>query len=279
MTSWTSLRKSCSASRTTPSRAKLIEEALESYGVEAKVVQINTGPTVTQFGIEPGWDRKVKEYKEKDRDGHVRVRQEEVSKTRVKVERITSLANDLALALAAPTIRIESPIPGQSLVGIEVPNTISTSVTLRGVLETSVFQKTQAKTRLAIALGKGAGGEAVTGDLTRMPHLLIAGATGSGKTVCLNTIVCCLLLNNTPYDLRFVLIDPKRVELTSFNSIPHLAAPVIVEAEKAVEALRWLAQEMDRRYQRLQSGAVRSIDGYNKNTSGRPENALPCARG
>jgi S-DNA-T family DNA segregation ATPase FtsK/SpoIIIE len=192
------------------------------------------------------------------------VRQEEVSKTRVKVERISSLSSDLALALAAPTIRIEAPIPGQSLVGIEVPNTVSTSVTLRGVIETSVFQKMQAKTRLALALGKGAGGEAVTGDLTRMPHLLIAGATGSGKTVCLNTIICSLLLNNTPYDLRLVLIDPKRVELTSFNSIPHLASPVIVEAEKAVEALRWLAQEMDRRYQRLQVAAVRSIEGYNK---------------
>jgi DNA segregation ATPase FtsK/SpoIIIE, S-DNA-T family len=249
-------------------RARLIEEALESYGVEAKVVQINTGPTVTQFGVEPGWDRKMREFKEKDRDGHTRVRQEEISKTRVKVERINSLANDLALALAASTIRIEAPIPGQSLVGIEVPNTVSTSVTLRGVIETSAFQKMQAKSNLALALGKGAGGEAVTADLTRMPHLLIAGATGSGKTVCLNTIICSLILGNTPYDLRFVLIDPKRVELTSFDSIPHLASPVIVEAEKAVEALRWLAQEMDRRYQKLQAAAARSIDGYNKTRQG-----------
>ena len=258
-------------------RARLIEEALESYGVEAKVVQINTGPTVTQFGIEPGWDRRMREFKEKDRDGHVRVRQEEVSKTRVKVERINSLSSDLALALAAPTIRIEAPIPGQSLVGIEVPNTVSTSVTLRGVIETSVFQKMQAKTRLALALGKGAGGEAVTGDLTRMPHLLIAGATGSGKTVCLNTIICSLLLNNTPYDLRLVLIDPKRVELTSFNSIPHLASPVIVEAEKAVEALRWLAQEMDRRYQRLQVGSRQEYRRLQQDPPGRPEVAVSGA--
>ncbi len=249
-------------------RARLIEEALESYGVEAKVVQINTGPTVTQFGVEPGWDRKMREFKEKDRDGHNRVRQEEISKTRVKVERINSLANDLALALAAPTIRIEAPIPGQSLVGIEVPNTVSTSVTLRGVIETSTYQKMVTKSKLVIALGKGAGGEAVAGDLARMPHLLIAGATGSGKTVCLNTVICSLLLANTPYDLRFVLIDPKRVELTSYNSIPHLVAPVIVEAEKAVEALRWLAQEMDRRYQRLQGSGARSIDGYNKTRQG-----------
>jgi DNA segregation ATPase FtsK/SpoIIIE, S-DNA-T family len=249
-------------------RARQIEEALESYGVEAKVVQINTGPTVTQFGIEPGWDRKMREFKEKDRDGHTRVRQEEISKTRIKVDRISSLANDLALALAAPTIRIEAPIPGQSLVGIEVPNSVSTSVTLRGVIETSSYQKTVSKTKMAVALGKGAGGEAAAADLARMPHLLIAGATGSGKTVCLNTIICSLLIANTPYDLRFVMIDPKRVELTSYNSIPHLAAPVIVEAEKAVEALRWLAQEMDRRYQRLQAAAARSIEAFNKTRQG-----------
>ncbi|MBI4267167.1 MAG: DNA translocase FtsK, partial [Chloroflexi bacterium] len=194
-------------------RARLIEEALGSYGVEAKVVQINTGPTVTQFGVEPGWDRKMKEVKERDRDGSIRVKQEEVARTRVKVERITSLANDLALALAASSIRIEAPVPGKSIVGIEVPNTTSTMVSLRGVIETSVFQKVQAKAKLGLALGKGAGGEAVAADLAKMPHLLIAGATGSGKTVCLNTIVCGLLLHNTPYDVQFVMIDPKRVEL------------------------------------------------------------------
>ncbi len=249
-------------------RARLIEEALASYGVEAKVVQINAGPTVTQFGVEPGWDRKIKEVREKDKDGNTVIRHEEVSKTRVKVDRITSLQNDLALALAAPSIRIEAPVPGKAIVGIEVPNTIATVVSLRGVIETNSFQKLQAKSSLALALGKGAGGEAIAGDLAKMPHLLIAGATGSGKTVCLNAVVCCLLLNNTPSDVRFIMIDPKRVELTTFNSIPHLATPVIVEPDKAIESLRWLGREMNNRYQILASAGKRNIDGYNKNKEG-----------
>ena len=249
-------------------RARLIEEALVSYGVEAKVVQINAGPTVTQFGVEPGWDRKYKEVREKDKDGNVRVRQEEVSKTRIKVERITSLANDLALALAAHSIRIEAPVPGKSIVGIEVPNTVSSIVSLRGVIETSVFQKLKAKSRLSLALGKGAGGEAIAGDLGKMPHLLIAGATGSGKTVCLNAIICCLLLHNTPYDVKFIMVDPKRVEMTAYNGIPHLVTPVIVDTDKAISALRWLSQEMDRRYQKLAAAGARNIEGYNKNKQG-----------
>jgi len=249
-------------------RARLIEEALASYGVEAKVVQINAGPTVTQFGVEPGWDRKWKEIKERDRDGNIKVRLEEVSKTRVKVERITSLANDLALALAAPSIRIEAPVPGKSVVGIEVPNTISSLVSLRGVIETSVFQKIEARSKLCLALGKGAGGEAAAADLSRMPHLLIAGATGSGKTVCLNSIICCLMLHNIPNEVQFIMIDPKRVELTPFNSIPHLATPVIVDTNKALATLRWLNREMDKRYQQLAAAGARNIEGYNRNRQG-----------
>jgi S-DNA-T family DNA segregation ATPase FtsK/SpoIIIE len=254
-------------------RAKIIEDALASYGVEAKVVQINAGPTVTQFGVEPGWDRKMKEIKERDRDGNVQVRMEEVSKTRVKVERITSLSNDLALALAAPSIRIEAPVPGKSVVGIEVPNTIYGMVSLRGVMESSPFQKVNSKSKLALALGKGAGGEAVAGDLSKMPHLLIAGATGSGKTVCLNSSICCLLMSAPPSELQFIMIDPKRVELTSFNSIPHLAAPVIVDTNKAMGTLRWLNQEMDKRYQKLATAGARNIEGYNKKVDG--EEKLP----
>jgi len=250
-------------------RAKQIEDSLASYGVEARVVQINAGPTVTQFGVEPGWDRKYKEVKEKDRNGNITTRLEEVAKTRVKVDRITSLANDLALALAAPSIRIEAPVPGKSIVGIEVPNTRIGVVSLRGVIETSVFQKIEAKSKMAIALGKGAGGEATAADLSKMPHLLIAGATGSGKTVCLNAIICCLMMYNTPYDVRFIMVDPKRVELTVYNSIPHLATPVIVETEKALNALRWLNQEMDLRYRKMASAGTRNIEGYNRGKQGK----------
>ena len=254
---------------TNAQRAKLIEEALASYGVEAKVVQVNAGPTVTQFGVEPGWERKTREIKERDRDGNFKARVEEISKTRVKVDKITSLANDLALALAAPSIRMEAPVPGKSVIGIEVPNTISDMVSLRGVIETSAFQKMETKSKLSLALGKGAGGEAITADLSRMPHLLIAGATGSGKTACLNAIICCLLLHNTPNEARFIMIDPKRVELTPFNSIPHLATPVIVDTSKALGTLRWLNVEMDKRYQELAKAVARNIEAYNKNKSGK----------
>ena len=245
-------------------RARMIEEALGSYGVEATVVQINAGPTVTQFGVEPGWDRRVKEIKEKDKEGNTTCKHVETGRTRFKVDRISSLANDLALALAAPSIRIEAPIPGKSLVGIEVPNTMLGSVSMRTVMETSAFQKLKLKAPLAVALGKGAGGEAVVGDLAKMPHLLIAGATGSGKTVCLNAIICGLLMNNTPNEVKFIMIDPKRVELTPYNSMPHLAAPVIVDVDKAIGALKWLAGEMDRRYKQMAEVTARNIDAYNK---------------
>jgi len=254
-------------------RARLIEEALASYGVEAKVVQVNIGPTVTQFGVEPGWDKKYREVREKGRNGSYETKVEEVSRTRVRVDRITSLANDLALALAAPSIRIEAPVPGAPVVGIEVPNTVFGSVALRGAIESIAFQKIKARSRLSIALGKGAGGEAVAADLTKMPHLLIAGATGSGKTVCLNSVVCCLLLHNSPDDIRFIMIDPKRVELVTFNGVPQLLAPVVVDTDKAIRALRWLNQEMDNRYRQFAKSGARNIEGYNKDRA--PGEALP----
>jgi S-DNA-T family DNA segregation ATPase FtsK/SpoIIIE len=252
-------------------KAKLIEEALRSYGVDAKVMQINPGPSVTQFGIEPGWDRKYKRVVERDhqgkakldRDGNPVERLEEISKTRVKVERITALDNNLALALATPNIRIEAPVPGKSLVGVEVPNTTTSIVRLRGVIEGVAFQKLKTKTKLAIGLGKGSAGEAVSADLCKMPHLLIAGATGSGKTVFINSTITCLLMYNTPRELRLLLIDPKRVELVSFEGVPHLISPVVIESDKAIDALRRILREMDNRYSKFSALGVRNIEGYN----------------
>ncbi|MEE8470324.1 MAG: DNA translocase FtsK, partial [Dehalococcoidia bacterium] len=252
-------------------RARLIEESLISYGVEAKVVQINPGPSVTQFGIEPGWVRKYRRVAERDQQGKVKLdkdgkpieRLEEVSKIRVKVERITALANNLALALATPNIRIEAPVPGQPVVGIEVPNTTTSLVRLRGLMESPAFQRTRARSKLALALGNATGGEAVAADLAKMPHLLIAGTTGSGKTVCINSIITCLLMCNSPKDIRLLLIDPKRVELVSFNGIPHLMAPVVVEVDKAIDTLRRVLREMDNRFTKFAAVGARNIEGYN----------------
>ncbi len=241
-------------------RAEAIEEALASYGVEAKVVQINAGPAVTQFGVEPGWERKYKEVRDTDGVLH----QEEVSRTRVKVERITQLQNDLALTLAAPSIRIEAPVPGRSVIGLEVPNSTMGIVTLRRVMETEVFQNRLGRSPLALALGEAASGEVVVGDLATMPHLLIAGATGSGKTVCILSIIVCLLLHNTPDDLELILVDPKKVELSLFEGIPHLRREVVVDKKKAVEALRWLNLEMDDRYQKMTQARARNIESYNE---------------
>lgn len=245
-------------------RARKIEEALDSYGVNAKVKEKNVGPAVTQFEVEPGWDIKYKEIKEKDRNGNVKVRKEEVSRTRVKVERITALQNDLALALAAPSIRVEAPVPGKAVVGIEVPNTSSGLVSVREVLESAAFKRLNSKSPLAIALGKGTSGDMAVADLAKMPHVLIAGATGSGKTVCLDSTILSLLMFNTPRELRFIMIDPKRVELIAFDGIPHLMTPVVTESEKAVEILKWLASEMDGRYRRLAQMKVHNIDTYNR---------------
>ncbi len=253
--------------------SRLIEESLASYGVEASVVQVNVGPTVTQYGVEPGWDRKFKEIKEKDRDGNIRVRLEEVSRTRVKVERIASLANDLALALAAPSIKIEAPVPGKAMVGIEVPNSIAALVSLRSVMESAAFHKLKNRTKLPLALGKGVSGESVVADLAKMPHLLIAGATGSGKSICIKSMIATFLVRATPDEVRLLLVDPKRVELVVFNNVPHLVSQVIVDREKAVATLKWLNREMDHRYDRLAAVGARDIEAYNK--SPRAERPLP----
>jgi S-DNA-T family DNA segregation ATPase FtsK/SpoIIIE len=263
-------------------RAQLIEDTLASFGVDARVVQVNQGPTVTQFGVEPGWEIKTRTVMERDnrgrpmydKDGNPRYKTEVVSRTRVRVSQITSLANDLALALAAPSIRLEAPVPGKPVVGIEVPNTAPSLVTLRSVIETPPFQRISTRSRLALALGKGVSGEAVVADLARMPHLLIAGATGSGKSVCINSVIACLLMHNSPEDLRFVIIDPKRVELAAFAPIPHLVfSRIVVEADDVVATLQAVIHEMESRYRRFAAVGVRNIDGYNR--SPRVSHRLP----
>jgi S-DNA-T family DNA segregation ATPase FtsK/SpoIIIE len=254
-------------------RAQLIVDTLASFGVDAKVVSISQGPTVTQFGIEPGWEVKTRTVVERDaagrpildRDGRPKTRVEEVSRTRVRVSEITRLANDLALALAAPSIRIEAPVPGKPVVGIEVPNTTPAVVTLRQVIETPAFQRVAARSKLAIALGQGVSGEVVVADLARMPHLLIAGATGSGKSVCINAIIACILMHASPDEVRFVMIDPKRVELIGYEPIPHLAlSKVIVDVEDVVGTLGAVIHEMESRYKRFAELAVRNLEAYNR---------------
>jgi S-DNA-T family DNA segregation ATPase FtsK/SpoIIIE len=266
----------------TQARAQLIVDTLASFGVDARVVAINQGPTVTQFGVEPGWEVKTRNVAVRDergrpiydKDGKPQVKSEVVSRTRVRVNKITNLANDLALALAAPTIRIEAPVPGKPIVGIQVPNTTSSLVALRSVIEGTAYQRVTAKSRLALALGKGVSGEPVAADLTKMPHLLIAGATGSGKSVAINSIIACLLLNNTPEQVRMVLVDPKRVELATFADIPHLAfSKVITEVEEIVGTLQGIIHEMDSRYRRFATIGVRNIEGHNK--SPRASHKLP----
>ena len=237
-------------------RVKIIEDTLVSLGVPAKVVEVNQGPVITQFGVEPGFVE--------GRAGR---------RMKVKVSKISALADDLALALAASPVRVEAPVPGRSIVGIEVPNAELSMVALRGVIESEAFRKLDSK--LAIGLGRDVSGEPVVADLKAMPHLLIAGATGSGKSVCINSIIACLLCNNTPDDLKLLMIDPKRVELTNFNGIPHLLVPVIVEMERVVGSLQWVTRQMDQRYKKLAKAEVRNIEDYNKRAGARGESRLP----
>jgi S-DNA-T family DNA segregation ATPase FtsK/SpoIIIE len=183
--------------------------------------------------------------------------------TKVKVSKITALADDLALALAAKTIRIEAPVPGKNIVGIEVPNNEIATVALRDVIESESFQKVKHKGALPIALGQDVSGQAIATDLSTMPHLLIAGTTGSGKSVCVNSIIACLMSHFTPNELRMLMVDPKRVELTTYNGVPHLLAPVVVELEKVTGVLNWVSREMDERYRKFARSGARNIDDYN----------------
>ena len=225
-------------------RARIIEDTLSSFGAPGRVVEVRTGPVITQFGVEPDY---------------VAARGK---KNRVKVSAIAALDKDLQLALGAKSIRIEAPVPGKGYVGIEVPNEQATIVRLRDVMESNEFKKIQSP--LAIALGQGVDGTPVAGDLTSMPHLLIAGTTGSGKSVCVNSIIASLLIRNTPDKVKFVMVDPKRVELTGYNGVPHLIAPVVVELERIVSVLKWVTREMDERYRKFSNAAARNIEDYNK---------------
>jgi S-DNA-T family DNA segregation ATPase FtsK/SpoIIIE len=234
-------------------RAKTIEETLNSFGAPGRVVEVRTGPVITQFGVEPDY---------------LTVRGGK--KVRVKVSGIAQLDKDLQLALGAKSIRIEAPVPGKGYVGIEVPNEQAAVVQLRDVMESEQFRKI--KSPLAIALGQGVDGTPVAADLTSMPHLLIAGTTGSGKSVCVNSIIASMLLNNPPERLKFIMVDPKRVELTAYNGIPHLVAPVVVELERIVGVLKWVTREMDDRYRKFSGAGARNIEDYNKHLpAGEPQ--------
>jgi S-DNA-T family DNA segregation ATPase FtsK/SpoIIIE len=225
-------------------RARVIEETLRSFSTPAHVVEIRRGPSVTLFGVEPDFVE--------SRSG----------KTRVRVSNIARLSDDLALALKASRIRIQAPVPGKGYVGVEVPNQKTAMVSLLEIVESPSF--TRNKSPMKFALGKDVSGVAVTTDLAAMPHLLIAGTTGSGKSVCVNAILANYLLKLTPDQLRIVLVDPKRVELTGYNGIPHLLAPVIVDAEKVVGALQWMLREMDLRYRTFAASNARNISEYNE---------------
>ncbi len=218
--------------------ASIIEKNLQSFGIAARVAEVNLGPAVTQYALEIALG--------------------------TKVSKITSLANDLALATEAPTgqIRIEAPIPGRSLVGIEIPNRSLEIVTLRTMLASTVMQKS--KSKLTVALGLDVSGNPVVADIAKMPHVLIAGTTGSGKSIAMNAFISSILFRASPNEVKFIMIDPKRVEMTGYNGIPHLLTPVIVEPEKILSALKWAMGEMDRRYKIFAERGVRNIDSYNE---------------
>jgi len=227
--------------------ANIIKRTLQNFGIDVEMGEVNVGPTVTQYTFKPA-------------EG-------------VKLSSVTALQNDLALALAAHPLRIEAPIPGRSLVGIEVPNKSISLVRLGSLLKESDFKKTASS--LSFALGRNVKGEALLADLSKMPHLLIAGSTGSGKSVCIHSILSSFLFKNSPETLRLILIDPKRVELSHYNDIPHLLTPVITDYKKVLPALRWTTNEMERRYNLLSEYKSRDIEGYNLKVLAKKEMPLP----
>ena len=257
--------------------AETIRQTLADHGVEVEIGSIKYGPTVTMYGIIPGWTRRFKQVRLEDEEGNpildergkqISTRQEQ--KTRVKVSAILSQEKDLALALRTPNLRLETPVMGKAQVGIEIPNEQPAPVTLRSIMETPEYKKVRSNASLPVALGKGTGGENIALDLAKMPHLLIAGATGAGKSVALNAIVSGLLMERSPAELRMLLIDPKRVELTPYNGVPHLLNPVIVEVDEVVSMLKGVINEMMNRYRQMEEIGVRNIDAYNERNSDEP---------
>ncbi len=236
--------------------AGLIEKTLDEFGIPAKVVGFRTGPTVTQFAVEPGYIDKSDEEKQK-----------------VRVSQISSLQRDLALALSAQRLRIEAPVPGKSYVGIEIPNANAANVQLRPLIESEDFHRINSS--LALSLGRDVSGRPVVADLATMPHLLIAGTTGSGKSVCITALTACLVMNNTPEALKLAMIDPKRVELMRFNGLPHLMGSVETDIERILGVLRWATSEMDYRYKLLEKARARNIDSYNHKMARQHKKTLP----
>ncbi|GIM47863.1 DNA translocase FtsK [Collibacillus ludicampi] len=227
--------------------AKKLEETLDSFGVQVKVTEVHRGPTVTRYEVTPA--------------------------VGVKVSRIVSLTDDLALALAARDIRIEAPIPGKSAVGIEVPNKEVAVVSLREVLESDEFQKSES--RLTIALGRDISGAPIVGNLAKMPHVLVAGATGSGKSVCINGMITSILYKAKPHEVKFIMVDPKMVELNVYNGIPHLMAPVVTDPRRAAYALKKVVAEMEHRYELFAKEGARNMEGYNAMMAERGQPQLP----
>ena len=228
--------------------ARILEETLADFDIEAKVVAINKGPVITRYELEPA--------------------------PGVKLHKITSLSDNISLAMKAQSVRIVAPIPGKGTIGFEVPNSSSALVYLKEVLDSKEYREYKSKF-LKLAIGKDIAGAPVIADLATMPHLLIAGATGSGKTVCVNTIITSLLFNSTPDEVKFIMIDPKRVELAVFNDLPHLLAPVVTETKKVASTLEWVVNEMDSRYELFAKAGVRNIDLYNEKFGEDPKEKLP----
>jgi S-DNA-T family DNA segregation ATPase FtsK/SpoIIIE len=243
--------------------AGLIEKTLADFGIPARVVGFRIGPTVTQFAVEPGFIEKG------DAENGDSNRQ------KVRVAQIANLSRDLALALSAERLRIEAPVPGRSYVGIEVPNLRAITVRLRPILESEAFYKVGSP--LAIALGRDVSGQPVVADLAKMPHLLIAGTTGSGKSVCISAITACLAMNNTPEDLRLVMIDTKMVELIRYNGLSHLYGKVETDIQRILGVLRWVVVEMEHRYKLLEAAKARDIEAYNRKLQ-RRKDTQPLAR-